>query len=185
MSNTSKLIFQKQDMAIWSGLDQFSELPAWLIAARDPEYVRSFLSSFIPEFVNGQLVLKGCSIGHIRYKNDSWSGLYELVYIKPGEFQDREITLQGTIFPVNLLPPGKPKVMGVFGSENWQATLPDLRLVLRTQESEKILAAMEYLIEPESSRQFLQSRIHGSSPVYQDFQIASSTPKVVRYKPGS
>ena len=75
--------------------------------------------------------------------------------------------------------------MGVFGSENWQATLPDLRLVLRTQELEKILAAMEYLIEPESSRQFLQSRIHGSSPVYQDFQIASSTPKVVRYKPGS
>ena len=79
MSETGMSIDQEQDSAIWHGLGSFSRLPDWLVAARDPDRICETLSHIVPEFNQGGLLLQKCDVGHIRYKEDRWTGLYHLV----------------------------------------------------------------------------------------------------------
>ena len=78
MSETGQFVDQQQDALIWEGLQTFRDLPDWMMAARDPDRIRAALSQAIPEFQSGELILRGCDTSNIRYKDDSWSGFYEL-----------------------------------------------------------------------------------------------------------
>ena len=185
MSETGMLFDEEQDSKVWDGLGKFSRLPDWLVAARDPDHVAQRLSQIVPECAQGQLVLQKCDVGHIRYKEDHWTGLY-LVTISPREENTPQtVTLEGAIYAPGVVPPGDPHVEGSFGMQGWHAVIPDLNLKLKTQASETVLTSMTYLTDPEESRQFLMRNIQAGSPQYHDIEIRASNPKVVRYKPGS
>jgi len=185
MSETGMLFDQEQDSAVWNGLETFSRLPDWLIAARDPDRICDTLSHIVPEFKEGRLLLQKCDVGHIRYKTDRWTGLYHLVTSLPGDDISQTVVLEGAIYPPGVIPPGKPQVEGAIGMEGWHAVIPDLNLELKTQESEKVLGSLAFLTDPEESRHFLMRNIQAGSRKYQNIEIQASNPKVVRYKPGS
>jgi thiamine kinase-like enzyme len=176
---------QEQDAGVGNGLGLFSQLPDWLIAARDPDRIRDRLSQIVPEFNTGQLLLQNCEVGHIRYKDNHWTGLYHLTTSLPGEEAPQKTTLEGMIYPPGVIPQGEPQVEGSFGMQGWHVVIPDLNLKLKTQEAEAVLTSMAYLTDPEESRRFLQRNIQAGSPQYHDIEIQASNPKVVRYKPGS
>jgi len=185
MSETGMLFDQEQDAVVWDGLRTFSRLPDWLVAARDPDRICDRLSHIVPEFDQGRLLLQNCDVGHIRYKEDRWTGLYHLATSLPGEKTSQTVILEGAIYPPGVIPPGKPQVEGTFGMEGWRAIIPDLNLKLKTQESETVLASLSFLTDPEESRRFLMRNIQAGSQKYHDIEMQSSNPKVVRYKPGS
>ncbi len=185
MSETGMSFDQKQDSVIWDGLRTFSRLPDWLVAARDPERVYDTLFHLVPEFHQGALLLQECDIGHIRYKEDHWTGLYHLATCLPGGESPQTVILEGVIYPPGVIPQGKPQVEGAFGMEGWRAVIPDLNMKLKTQESEKVLTSLTFLTDPEESRHFLMRNIQAGPGNYHDIEIKSSNPKVVRYKPGS
>jgi hypothetical protein len=185
MSETEMVFNQEQDSALWDGLKTFSRLPDWLVAARDPDRIRDRLSQSVPEFIEGRLILQKCDIGHIRYKEDHWTGLYHVTTCLPGEETSQTVILEGVIYPPGVIPPGKPQVEGAFGMEGWSALIPDLHLKLKTQEAETVLTSLRFLTDPEESRQFLMRNIQAGSSKYQDIEIQASNPNVVRYKPGS
>ena len=83
MSEPTMSFDQGQDSLIWDALGTFSRLPNWLIEARDPDHICDRLSQIVPEFDQGQVVLQKCDVGHIRYKEDRWTGLYHLTTSLP------------------------------------------------------------------------------------------------------
>jgi phosphotransferase family enzyme len=185
MSEIGMSFDQKQDSRVWDGLETFSRLPDWLVAARDPDRICDKLSHIVPEFEQGHLLLQKCDVGHIRYKVDRWTGLYHLTTSLPGEKTPQTVILEGAIHPPGVIPAGKPQVEGAFGMEGWHAVIPDLNLKLKTQESETVLASLSFLTDPEESRHFLMRNIQAGSRKYHDIAMGASNPKVVRYKPGS
>jgi thiamine kinase-like enzyme len=185
MSEIGMSFDQEQDAIVWDGLRTFSRLPDWLVAARDPERICARLSHIVPEFNQGHLLLQNCGVGHIRYKEDRWTGLYPLETCLPGEKTPQTVTLEGAIYPPGVIQQETPQVEGVFGMEGWHAVIPELNLKLKTQESETVLASLAFLTDPEESRHFLVRNIQAGSRKYQDIEIQASNPKVVRYKPGS
>jgi hypothetical protein len=185
MSETGMLFDQEQDSVVWDGLRRFSHLPDWLVAARDPDRICDRLSNIVPEFAQGQILLQKCDVGHIRYKEDHWTGLYHLTTSLPGKETPQTRILEGAIYPPGVIPPGIPQVEGAFEMQGWHAVIPDLNLKLKTQESETVLTSMTFLTDPEESRHFLMRNIQAGSSQYHDIIIQASNPKVVRYKPGS
>lgn len=185
MSETGMSFDHMEDPLEGNGLRAFSRLPDWLIAARDPDRIRDRLSSLVAEFAQGHLLLQKCDVGHIRYKEDHWTGLYHLMTYLPGNETPQIMTLEGEIYSPGVISMETAQVEGRFGLKGWHATIPDLNLKLKTQESETILASLSFLTDPEESRLFLMRNIRAGSPKYQDIEIQASNPKVVRYKPGS
>ncbi|MCI0549551.1 MAG: hypothetical protein L0287_01210 [Anaerolineae bacterium] len=185
MSKTDQSIGQEQDILIWEGLQTFRELPDWMTAARDPNRICAALSQAIPEFLSGELVLHECDSSNVRYKSENWSGFYELTISKPGESSTSTINLQGILSAPDVNSSRPLLVEHALGSEEWHAFIPALNLELWTKKPEAVLSALEMLTDPEQSRQYLMSRIRTGSPAYQDLQIQTCHPKVVRYKPGS
>ena len=185
MSETSQSIDQKQDILIWEGLQTFRDLPEWMMAARDPDRICAALSQAIPEFRSGQLILEECDSSNIRYKNENWSGFYELTVRKPGESSTSTIDLDGTLSAPGVVSDRPLLVEHALGSKDWHAFVPELNLELWTKKPEGVLSALEMLTDPEQSRQYLMSSIRAGSPAYQDLQIEACHPKVARYKPGS
>jgi thiamine kinase-like enzyme len=185
MSEAGMLFDQEQNSVVWGGLGKFSQLPAWLVAARDPDRISELLSRIVPEFDQGTLLLQKCEVGHIRYKDDHWTGLYHLTTGLPEDKTPQTVTLEGEIYAPGVIGQGEPQVEGTFGTPNWQAVIPELNLKLKTQASETVLTSMTYLTDPEESRSFLTRNIRAGSPKYHDLEIQASNPKVVRYKPGS
>ena len=185
MSKTDQSIGQQQDNLIWEGLQTFRELPDWMVAARDPDRICAALSQAIPEFRSGKLVLHECDTSNIRYKQENWSGFYELTVRKPGESGMSQINLQGVLYPPGLISDRPLLVEHPLESKDFHALIPALNLELWIKEPEAVLSALELLLDPEQSRQYLMSRIRAGSPAYQDLQIQASHPKVARYKPGS
>jgi hypothetical protein len=185
MSGTSELTKLKRTALIWEGLKQFLVLPDWLDVARDPDRVRESLARVVPEFISGQLLLEGCDVGHMRYKVDSWSGVYDLTIREAGQAEAREVALQGTIYSpgVSISAPTIPE--SAFESKTWRVYLPDLNLLLAMPGPEKVLTSLEFLTDPGQACQYLERSIRADSPAYRDLQIQACTPKVVRYKPGS
>lgn len=185
MSEIKMSFDREQDALVWEGLNTFSRLPDWLVAARDPDRICERLSQVVPEFSQGSLLLQKCDVGHIRYKQDYWTGLYELTISPPGETTQQTVIVQGEIYPPGVIPEGEPQAEGAFGSEDWHAVIPDFNLKLSTQQPETVLASLSFLTDPEESRDFLIRNIRAGSQNYQDIEIRASNPNVVRYKPGS
>jgi hypothetical protein len=163
MSETEMLFDQEQDSVVWNGLGTFSRLPDWLVAARDPDRICDRLSHLVPEFKEGRLLLQKCDVGHIRYKEDRWTGLYDLTTSPPGENTPQTVVLEGAIYPPGVIPQGNPQVEGEFGLPGWNAVIPDLNLKLKTQESETVLGSLAFLTDPEESRHFLMRNIQAGS----------------------
>jgi hypothetical protein len=185
MSETDQFIDQQQDALIWEGLQTFRDLPDWMVAARDPERICAELSWAIPEFHSGELILHECDSSNVRYKGENWSGFYELTIGKPGESNTSTINLQGTLFPPGVISRLAPLVENSLGSPAWHAIIPALDLELWPKQPEAVLSSLDFLTDPEQSRQYLMRRIRAGSPVYQNLQIEVCHPQIVRYKPGS
>ncbi|HEX5940825.1 MAG TPA: hypothetical protein VFY66_01045, partial [Anaerolineales bacterium] len=185
MPKTDQSFSQEQDTLIWEGLQTFRDLPEWMMAARDPDRICAALSRAIPEFRSGQLILDQCDSSNIRYKDENWSGFYELTVHKPGESSTSMVNLQGTLSAPGAVSDRPLLVEHALGSEDWHAFIPELNLELWTKKPEGVLSALEMLTDPEQSRQYLMSRIRAGSPAYQNLQIQACHPKVARYKPGS
>ncbi|HEU4744184.1 MAG TPA: phosphotransferase [Anaerolineales bacterium] len=185
MPKTDQSFSQEQDTLIWEGLQTFRDLPEWMMAARDPDRICAALSRAIPEFRSGQLILDQCDSSNIRYKDENWSGFYELTVRKPGESSTSTVNLQGTLFAPGVVSDRPILVEHALGSEDWHALIPELNLELWTKKPEGVLSALEMLTDPEQSRQYLMGRIRAGSPAYQDLQIEACHPRIARYKPGS
>jgi hypothetical protein len=185
MPDPSQLTGQKQDAAIWEGLSEFSHLPDWLAEARDPALVGSALERKIPEFATGRLTLRNCDTGHFRFKNDFWTGSYELTITDPDKSEPRIIQLAGKILSPNSRAMVRERIAGALGTEEFHAIIPELNLELQTEKGETVLSALSMLTDPEEARVFLTQAIQSGSLRYHDLQIQACHPKVVRYQPGS
>jgi hypothetical protein len=172
-------------LAIWAGLMLLAVLPEWLSAIADPTLMAAALTSEVPEFAVGALVLRACRVDRIRLKDDRWNALYELTVAGPGADADREIRLSGTLRPPGAEQPPPASAQAPFGSTEWAAYLPDLRLALRTQPPDVDLPILPQLVDPGQARALLQGAIRAGSPRFVDITIESCTPQVMRYKPGS
>ena len=185
MPKTDQSFSQEQDTLIWEGLQTFRDLPEWMMAARDPDRICAALSRAIPEFLSGELILHECDSSNIRYKDENWSGFYELTVSKPDETSTSTIHLQGVLSAPDAVANRPLLVEHALGSKDWHAVIPQLNLELWTKKPEGVLSALEMLTDPEQSREYLMSRIRAGSPHYQNLQIQTSHPKIARYKPGS
>ena len=185
MSETDQFIDQQQDTLIWERLQTFRDLPDWMMAARDPDRIYAAFSQAIPEFQSGQVILHECDTSNIRFKDENWSGFYELTVSELGKSSKREIHLQGVLSPPDVFAGRSLLVENSLGSDDWHAIISDLNLELWMKKPEAVLSSLEMLTDPEQSRQYLMSRIRAGSPAYQDLQIESSHPHIARYKPGS
>ena len=128
MPKTDQSFSQEQDTLIWEGLQTFRDLPEWMMAARDPDRICAALSRAIPEFRSGQLILDQCDSSNIRYKDENWSGFYELTVRKPGESSTSKVNLQGTLFAPGVVSDRPILVEHALGSEDWHALIPELNL---------------------------------------------------------
>jgi hypothetical protein len=171
--------------AVWAGLMLLAVLPDWLSALADPALIGAALASAVPEFAEGALALCACRVDRIRLKDDRWTALYQLTVAGPGAAGEREVRLSGTLRPPGQYAPPPATAPAPFGSADWAAYLPDLRLALRTQPPDVDLPILPQLVDPAGARTLLEEAIHAGSPRYVDITIQSCTPQVMRYKPGS
>jgi hypothetical protein len=114
-----------------------------------------------------------------------WQNTCILKVGDPDEPGERTIEFNGTFFQPGSLSIDQPVVEGVFGAEGWHAIFPDLNLELKTQEPETELESVGLLMDPETSREFLERSLRGASPVYRSIHIESCKPEIIRYKPGN
>jgi thiamine kinase-like enzyme len=180
-----KMIDEQLEGSMRASLEMLSRLPRWLVNSRDPELVTSALVGSVPEFISGQYRLLHCDVGNVRYKSKVWKGTYALDVERAADGSVQQVELQGKVFPPTDVSQPEMVVEGEFGTEGWHAYFPDLHLDLRPMEKETVLDSLEWLIQPETARQYLQNQIGTRSPAYQNFRLQSVTPKIVRYKPGS
>ena len=185
MSDIGRFVHQGQDAAISTGLQQFSELPAWLTSAKDNDHTCKVLSKDIPEIADGSVILKKCKIGHMLFQGGAWQNLCTLRIGVPNETGEQTIELSGTLFRPGSLSLNHAAVEGAFGAEGWRAILPELNLELRTQEPETELEAFGLLTDPEKSREFLERSLRGSFLAYRNIHIESCKPEIIRYKRGN
>lgn len=180
-----KLMDRQLEADICAGLEKLAKLPRWLVSARDPGQVAAMMAKIVPEFRDGDLHIEDIQIGHIRFKEMFWTGLYEVTFQDVDTGEKKTVVLSGKIFSENDELASDDVVEGRFGSREWYAVIPELHLELKPQEEETILDALQMLTSPDWARQFLEENIRQRSPAYAALQIASAEPHVVRYKPGS
>jgi hypothetical protein len=166
------------------GLQRFATLPDWLIAISDADQVRGALARGIPEFATGQLTLLSCKVRRARLKGRSWTAMYQLEVdgLPTGQ---QEVNLRGVLLMPGQAEPAPSSEGAGFGTPEWRCYLPELRLKLEMQPPDEALPALPILTDPDESRALLERSIRASSPAYRAIRIQASTPKVMRYKPGS
>jgi hypothetical protein len=185
MPEINRFVQREQDAAIATGLKQFSNLPDWLASIKDSDHVSQVLSRHVPEIANGHVILKKCKIGHMLLKEGGWHNRCSLKVSVPNQPGERTIEFNGTLVPPGFLSTSQTVMEGIFGAEGWHAIFPELNLELRPLEPETELESVRLLIDPETSREFLERSLRGASPAYQSVLIQSCKPEVVRYKPGN
>jgi hypothetical protein len=162
-------------------------LPDWLLAPLQGDRVGEALRQSVPEIASGNLGLRGCKIKRMLLKDSSgrWVGTYNLSV--EGPHGKRQVALRGSFTPPGLRLPVEPtpKDAAPFGTPEWRLSLPDLGLELEIEPPETELAAMPRLTDPAEARALLEQGIRTTSPDYADLRIATCTPEVLSYKPGS
>jgi hypothetical protein len=184
MSDKNLFDPNKLDAAIWTGLQQLSELPGWLSSVKDNRLTYQVLSRIIPEFASGKLILKKSKIGHMNFEGSYWLNTCELQVSLPDGSGEEKFQLQGILFPPGLVSWDRPLVEGSLGTQGWHAVIPELNLELKPRVPEPALFALDLLTDPEMSRSYLEKTLRTASPAYRDIQIHSCEPEVVRYKAG-
>jgi len=190
---------------LWDGLRRFAALPDWLGAAVRPDRLGAALSRQVPELAAGALELTGVEANRLRLKDAHWTGLYRLTLSGGGEAGERRVDLSGSLYPPGALPPGPARPEVALGSAGWHCQLAELGLDLQAEEpggadtgaatgtdaatgavsADAALPALAALTDPTGARGLLEQHLRAASPAYRDLRVASCTPRVVRYKPGS
>jgi hypothetical protein len=178
-------MIEKNNLVLWEGVRRFATLPDWLDAATQPERLVESLVRVVPEFASGAQTILECDIGHVRFKRDVWTGVYELTIAGADGAEPRVVALRGTILSPERVEAHDPQPSRPFGSDGWQAYLPDLNLKLEMRPPDAALPALPILTDSEQARELLERSIRLAAPRYQDLQIAASAPKIMRYSPGS
>ncbi|MHA3834775.1 phosphotransferase [Terrabacter sp. AAH1] len=182
-------------------LGPFAQLPDWLAALMVPGRLEASLRAHVPELRDGRLALLECRADRLRAKEASWLARCRAVVApasaptEPGgpteESEPVEVVLVGELFPPTRpdpapSQPAQPATSTErvgFGQPGYELFLPDLRLRLRTEDEDPGLPSLGALTQPGASARIIQRMLRAGA--YPTATVASSTPNVVRYKPGS
>jgi hypothetical protein len=164
-----------------TALAPFAVLPEWLAAPMRPGALERSLREQVPELADGRLQLVGCRADRLRAKGTDWLARCR-VWVRAAD-EPVEIVLAGT-----LVPPGAPTPVLTgpdvpFGQPGYEVYLPHLRLHLALEEVDPGLPALAALSDPEASARLVEQMLRAGR--YPEARVSSSTPHVVRYKPGS
>ena len=184
MSDASRLTQEGRDAAITTGLKHFSNFPDWLASIKDHEHTLRVLSRDISELADGRMILKKCKIGHVYYREGVWHNRCTLKIRMPDESKEKNIELNGILYPPGSLDVDHSLSEGNFGTDGWHAVFTELNLELKTLEPETELAALGVLTDPEKACEFLERSLRSASLAYHNIQLQSCTPEIARYKPG-
>ena len=173
---------------LMAGMTRLRSLPDWLLASLQGERIISALRLYVPEIASGDWSIQSCRIKRLFLKDDSghWEGTYDLTGRPARTGLEQKIRLHGRLTaPWFEETTPLESNSGSFGSPDWRCFLPELCLLLQTEEPEKELAAVSQLTDPEHSRALLEEvlREHGRLGAGQS--LASCTPRILSYKPGS
>jgi len=164
-----------------NALAPFAVLPDWLAAPMRPGALERSLRRHVPEFADGRLQLVGCRADRLRAKGASWLARCR-VSAAAGD-EPVEVVLAGTLCPPGAPTPDLPGRGARFGQPGYEVYLPDLRLHLALEQVDPGLPSLTGLSDPETSARLIERMLRTGS--YPEARVASSTPHVVRYKPGS
>lgn len=171
-------------------LDAFATLPGWLAAGMDGDLVRTALEEHAPDLAEGRLRLLSCTPERLRAKGDQWLARYRFSVVETGGephpvVDPRSVVLVGNLFAPFVAAPDRSAVSdGVpFGQEGWSCWLEDLRLELRTEESDPALPALGDIVDPRAAAGLIQRVVRQAG--YSGAVVSACRPNVVRYKPGS
>lgn len=169
-------------------LGPFAELPDWLAGLMRPGRLEASLREHVPELRDGRLTLLECRADRLRAKEASWLARCRAIVLDPGSGADAEpaeVVLVGELYPPGRPDPDLPLAGSQvpFGEPGYEVFLPDLRLHLGSEEEDPGLPSLGALSEPEASARIIERMLRAGG--YPDATVASSTPNVVRYKPGS
>lgn len=171
--------------AVLDGLDRFAGIPDWLAAPMRPGRLESSLRSHVPELSSRSLELVDCRADRLRAKDDQWLVRCR-VWVAPAgaaaHEQPTEVVLAGRLLPPGRLAP-QDGTRGAFGAPGSTLWLPDLRLELATEEADPGLPALEDLMVPGRAARIIEDMLRAGA--YPHARVASVTPHVARYKPGS
>ncbi|GAA4410797.1 hypothetical protein GCM10023168_30870 [Fodinibacter luteus] len=172
-------------------LEPFAELPDWLAGLMRPGRLEASLRRHVPELADGRLVLVECRADRLRAKDENWLARCRVVVADPAGPADaapaepREVVLVGQLYPPRRPDPQLP-VPGSslpFGEPGYGVFLADLRVHLAAEEEDPGLPSLGALTDPEASARVIERMLRAGA--YPQARVASSTPNVVRYKPGS
>jgi hypothetical protein len=165
-------------------LDAFETLPDWLRAGMDGERIKRSLEQVVPELASEQCHLRSCTPQRLRAKEDQWLARYLLDVAASGG-QATNIVLVGNLYAPAVPEPTfpDPGPTSAFGTAGWSCWLPDLRLLLRVEEADPALPALQDIVDPAAAADLLQKVLIDAG--YGSAVVASCRPDVVRYKPGS
>jgi hypothetical protein len=165
-------------------LGPFGEIPDWLAGLMRPGRLEASLKAHVPELRDGRLALVECRADQLRAKEDSWLARCRAVVAASGN-DPVEVVLVGELYPPTRPDPDLPLAGAEvgFGEPGHEVFLPDLRVHLRTEEEDPGLPSLGALSEPEASARIIERMLRASG--YPEATVASSTPNVLRYKPGS
>lgn len=191
MSSTVPSPASPNSSMLWDGLRRFDKLPSWLTAAVTLGLVAAALTSEVPEFASGALVLLGCDLERLRLKRGYWIGPYQLTVAPAGGVgEPSQVGVEGRLYPPGALPQRPDQQAVAFGTDDWRYQLPELGLDFRAEPAgaglgEVTLPSMPVLTDPVAARELLEATMRAASPAYAELRLAACTPRVVRYKPGS
>jgi len=166
-------------------LAAFASLPDWLSAGMDAQRVGASVVRHVPELSQERLQLLSCTPERLRAKGDEWLARYTLEVAESGG-APRHVVLVGNLYGPSQQLPSEDATLAddiPFAAPGWRCVLPDLRLLLRSEESDQALPALPRLVDPAAAAQLLEPILHQAG--YRDATITSCEPVVVRYKPGS
>ena len=169
-------------------LEAFAELPDWLSALMWPGRLQASLREHVPELRDGRLTLVECRADRLRAKEASWLARCRVV-VRPASGVDGalaepvEVVLVGELYPPSRPLPTPPERGTGFGEPGHELVLPDLRVHLRTEEADPGLPSLGALSDSQASARIIERLLRASG--YPQATVASSRPRVVRYKPGS
>jgi hypothetical protein len=165
-------------------LAAFASLPDWLAAGMDPGRVGASLTRNVPDLASGRMQLVSCTPERLRAKGKEWLARYTVDVADRGA-EPRRIVLVGNLYGPSQRPPDVDTVAAhvPLTDPRWRGVLPDLGLVLRSEERDEALPALRTLVDPAATAGLLAPILHDAG--YRNATITSCEPVVVRYKPGS
>jgi hypothetical protein len=166
-------------------LGSFAELPDWLAALMRPGRLEDSLRRHVEEIAEGRLELVSCRADQLRAKDDEWRARCRVTVATPGASEDvREVVLVGLLHPPDRTAPDPLPRGGVpFGGESYEVWLADLRVHLRTEEADPGLPALVDLSNPAAAARLIEEMLRVAG--HPTATVASATPNIARYKPGS